>query len=300
MTAPPISSTIAFPDFDKVDIRVGRIVRADAFPEARKPAYKLTIDFGPGLGTRSSSAQLTVHYTPEQLEGRLVLAVVNFSPRRIGPFMSQVRTLGVADAEGPDAPDTDMPEYRRDAAVEDMALTRHDGYDGGRHALVRNVQDAHLRHRIEQLSREVRGVAGTGRGVGNLAGLGAGERDELLHVLHRQGGVGDQQQGIVHHVGDLREVLQRVVRELLVDEGVHRERSGGSRDGTDAAVHRDRTFFRRIVGRRHCQSGVVSTVNVDRRCALLHEPRPGCGEPSGRRAGPGHVRGQRSGGFSLR
>lgn len=112
MTAPPISSTIAFPDFDKVDIRVGRIVRADAFPEARKPAYKLTIDFGPGLGTRSSSAQLTVHYTPEQLEGRLVLAVVNFSPRRIGPFMSQVLTLGVADADGAVvlvAPDKDVP-----------------------------------------------------------------------------------------------------------------------------------------------------------------------------------------------
>lgn len=112
MTAPPISSTIAYPDFDKVDIRVGRIVRADAFPEARKPAYKLTIDFGPGIGTRSSSAQLTVHYTREELEGRLVLAVVNFPPRQIGPYVSQVLTLGVPDAEGAVvlvAPDKDVP-----------------------------------------------------------------------------------------------------------------------------------------------------------------------------------------------
>jgi tRNA-binding protein len=112
MTAPPISSTIAYPDFDKVDIRVGRIVQAEAFPEARKPAYKLTIDFGPELGTRKSSAQLTVHYTPETLAGRRVLAVVNFPPRQIGPFISQVLTLGVPDADGAVVlitPDKDVP-----------------------------------------------------------------------------------------------------------------------------------------------------------------------------------------------
>lgn len=91
---------IAYPDFDKVDVRVGRIVRAELFPEARKPAYKLEIDFGPEIGTRSSSAQLTRHYTRQELEGRLVLAVINFPPRQIGPFMSQVLTLGVPDADG--------------------------------------------------------------------------------------------------------------------------------------------------------------------------------------------------------
>jgi tRNA-binding protein len=95
-TAPQIT----FPDFDKVDIRVGRIVRAEAFPEARKPAYKLTIDFGAELGTMKSSAQLTERYALEELEGRLVLAVVNFPPRQIGPFMSQVLTLGVPDENG--------------------------------------------------------------------------------------------------------------------------------------------------------------------------------------------------------
>jgi tRNA-binding protein len=94
--APPIT----FPDFDRVDIRVGRIVRADDFPAARKPAYKLLIDFGPEIGTRKSSAQLTARYSREELEGRLVLAVVNFPPRQIGPFMSEVLTLGVPDEEG--------------------------------------------------------------------------------------------------------------------------------------------------------------------------------------------------------
>jgi tRNA-binding protein len=93
-------SPITYADFDKVDIRVGRIVRVEDFPEARKPAYKLTIDFGPAVGTRSSSAQLTRHYTRQELEGRLVLAVVNFPPRKIGPFLSQVLTLGVPDPEG--------------------------------------------------------------------------------------------------------------------------------------------------------------------------------------------------------
>jgi len=95
-----IPSPISYAEFDKVDIRVGRIVQADEFPEARKPAYKLRIDFGPEIGIRSSSAQLTRHYTRESLEGRLVLAVINFPPRQIGRFQSQVLTLGVPDDEG--------------------------------------------------------------------------------------------------------------------------------------------------------------------------------------------------------
>jgi len=92
--------TISFDDFLRVDIRAGRIVRAELFPEARKPAVKLWIDFGPEIGERRSSAQLTAHYAPESLIGRLVLAVVNFPPRQIGPFRSEVLTLGLADAEG--------------------------------------------------------------------------------------------------------------------------------------------------------------------------------------------------------
>ncbi|RWR34236.1 tRNA-binding protein [Sinirhodobacter populi] len=92
--------TISYDDFQKVDIRVGRIVQADPFPQARKPAYKLTIDFGPEIGTKRSSAQITKHYAPEALIGRQVLAVVNFPPRQIGPFMSEVLTLGLPDAEG--------------------------------------------------------------------------------------------------------------------------------------------------------------------------------------------------------
>jgi tRNA-binding protein len=103
---------ITFSDFERIDIRVGRIIRVDLFPEARKPAYKLAIDFGTALGTRKSSAQLTRHYRPEDLLGRLVLAVVNFPSRQVGPFMSEVLTLGVPDSEGAVVlvvPDTDVP-----------------------------------------------------------------------------------------------------------------------------------------------------------------------------------------------
>lgn len=91
---------ITFADFERLDIRVGRIVRADPFPEARKAAYKLEIDFGPGIGIRRSSAQLTGRYRVDELAGRLVLGVVNFPPRQIGPFTSEVLTLGVPDDEG--------------------------------------------------------------------------------------------------------------------------------------------------------------------------------------------------------
>ena len=92
--------TITYSDFERVEIRVGTIVEAAPFPEARKPAWKLTIDFGPEIGLKKSSAQITVHYTPEDLVGRQVLGVVNFPPRQIGPVRSEVLTLGFEDEAG--------------------------------------------------------------------------------------------------------------------------------------------------------------------------------------------------------
>ena len=98
MSAP--AAPITFDDFMKVDVRIGQVLAADPFPEARKPAYKLTIDFGPDVGVKRSSAQITRHYTRDALVGRKVAAVVNFPPRQIGSFMSEVLTLGFPDADG--------------------------------------------------------------------------------------------------------------------------------------------------------------------------------------------------------
>jgi tRNA-binding protein len=92
--------TISYDTFAQVDIRVGTIVAVEDFPEARKPAYKLTVDFGPEIGTKRSSAQLTIHYARDELIGRQVAAVVNFAPRQIGPLMSEILVLGFPDAAG--------------------------------------------------------------------------------------------------------------------------------------------------------------------------------------------------------
>lgn len=103
---------ISFDEFLKVDVRVGRVLRAEPYPEARKPAIKMWIDFGDEIGERKTSAQVTQHYAPEDLVGRQVLAVVNFPPRQIGKFMSEVLVLGLPDAEGEVvliAPDQDVP-----------------------------------------------------------------------------------------------------------------------------------------------------------------------------------------------
>lgn len=103
---------ITFDDFLKVDIRVGRITRAEPYPEARKPAIKLWVDFGPAIGEKKSSAQITAHYDPEALIGRQVMAVVNFPPRQIGKFMSEILVLGLSDSNGEIvliSPDQEVP-----------------------------------------------------------------------------------------------------------------------------------------------------------------------------------------------
>ncbi len=97
---PAVREQITFEDFERVDIRVGTVLKAEPFPEARKPAYRLTVDFGPEIGVKRSSAQITKHYGLDELTGRKVAAVVNFPPRQIGPMMSEVLCLGFPDEEG--------------------------------------------------------------------------------------------------------------------------------------------------------------------------------------------------------
>ncbi len=112
----PAAEEADFATFLKADIRIGTVVSAEDFPEARKPAYKLVIDFGPAIGEKKSSAQITANYAAEQLVGRQVAAVVNFPPRQIGPLMSQVLTLGFADEAGEVvlfAPDKKVPDGSR-------------------------------------------------------------------------------------------------------------------------------------------------------------------------------------------
>jgi tRNA-binding protein len=107
-----MSAQIDYTDFEKVDVRVGRIIDIQDFPEARKPAYKLWVDFGPDLGVKKTSAQVTQNYTPETLKGKLVAAVVNFPPRQIGKYMSEILVLGFPDADGNVTlitPDKDVP-----------------------------------------------------------------------------------------------------------------------------------------------------------------------------------------------
>lgn len=116
MTAEQLPSAISWEDFARVDIRSGTIVAVEAFPEARKPALKLRIDFGPDIGVKKSSAQITDHYAQDDLLGRQVMAVVNFPPRQIGRFMSEVLTLGFADRDGAIVlalPDKDVPDGAR-------------------------------------------------------------------------------------------------------------------------------------------------------------------------------------------
>ena len=111
-----MTDPIGVEDFLKIDIRVGTVVRAEPFPEARKPAIKLWIDFGPELGEKKTSAQITAHYTPEELQGRQVIAVTNFPPRQIGPFMSEVLVLGLSDTNGDIVllgPDRNIPNGER-------------------------------------------------------------------------------------------------------------------------------------------------------------------------------------------